>query len=72
MINRVCHLISTTSIQIKPFPIMKRLFIMTSFQYAYPIEREKYGEVAGSGLCEIDGHRRMQLPECIPYDINDR
>ncbi|KAA6353642.1 MAG: hypothetical protein EZS28_050831, partial [Streblomastix strix] len=33
--------------QLEPFPIKKRPFIMPSFPFAEPLSREKDGEVAG-------------------------
>ncbi|KAA6361509.1 MAG: hypothetical protein EZS28_042964, partial [Streblomastix strix] len=65
-INRVRHLVFTTSMRLEPFPIKKKPFIMSSFQYTTPLNRERDGEVAGPGLSEIERRGRIQLPEYVP------
>ncbi|KAA6386876.1 MAG: hypothetical protein EZS28_017597 [Streblomastix strix] len=62
-INRVRHLSFTTSMRLMPFPIRKKPFIMPSFQFNDPLNRERDGEVAGPGLSEIQNQGRIQLPE---------
>ncbi|KAA6400614.1 MAG: hypothetical protein EZS28_003855 [Streblomastix strix] len=64
-INRVRHLVFTTSMRLEPFPIKKKPFIMSSFQFTTPLNREKDGEVAGPGLSEIERRGRIQLPEYV-------
>ncbi|KAA6378041.1 MAG: hypothetical protein EZS28_026430, partial [Streblomastix strix] len=68
-INRVRHLSFTTSMRLMPFPIRKKPFIMPSFQFNDPLNRERDGEVAGPGLSEIQNHCRIQLPEYVSPDL---
>ncbi|KAA6357716.1 MAG: hypothetical protein EZS28_046757, partial [Streblomastix strix] len=55
-----------TSMRLEPFPIRKKPFIMPSFQFTSPLNRERDGEVAGPGLSEIERRGRIQIPEYIP------
>ncbi|KAA6378797.1 MAG: hypothetical protein EZS28_025677, partial [Streblomastix strix] len=70
-INRVRHLTFTTSMRLEPFPIRKKPFIMPSFPYTSALNREQDGEVACTGLNEIERKGRIQIPEyyssIIPY-----
>ncbi|KAA6385023.1 MAG: hypothetical protein EZS28_019448, partial [Streblomastix strix] len=63
LINRVRHLVFTTSMRLYPFPIKKKPFIMPSFPYPFPLGREIDGEVVGPGLNENEKRGRIQLPE---------
>ncbi|KAA6361685.1 MAG: hypothetical protein EZS28_042788, partial [Streblomastix strix] len=69
-INRIRHLAFTTSMQLMPFPIRKKPYIMPSFPYTTPLNRERDGEVAGPGLSEIEKRGRIQLPEYIQSTIS--
>ncbi|KAA6368048.1 MAG: hypothetical protein EZS28_036424 [Streblomastix strix] len=66
IINRVRHLTFTTSMKLEPFPIKNKPYLMPSFQFTNPLNRERDGEVACSGLSEIDGQGRIQIPEYAP------
>jgi hypothetical protein len=46
-------MVFTTSLKLEPFPIRKRPFIMPSFSYTNPLNRERDGEVCCGGLSEI-------------------
>jgi hypothetical protein len=49
--------------QLEPFPIRKKPFVMPTFPFAAPLGRERDGEVAGPGLNSSEARGRLQLPE---------
>ncbi|KAA6395877.1 MAG: hypothetical protein EZS28_008598 [Streblomastix strix] len=68
-INVIRHLTFTTAMQLEPFPIRKKPYIMHTFPFAAPLGRERDGEVTGHGLNEMERSGRIQLPEFISSKV---